>query len=79
MQQHNDHAGLQEICCGALRILAANNDQNKATIAAKGGIDVIVEAMHRHGDNLWMLYDLNFTLTKVTPPNSFFDKVIILR
>jgi hypothetical protein len=54
------------MCCLALKNLAANNDQNKATIAAKGGIDVIVEAMRRHGDNVWMLNELNVTLTKIT-------------
>jgi hypothetical protein len=51
MQQHGDHAGVQELGCLALRNLATNNDQNKMTIAAKGGIDVIVKAIQRHADH----------------------------
>jgi hypothetical protein len=51
MQQHVDHAGVQEMCCRALCSLA-KNDQNKATIAANDGITIIVEAMQRHGDHV---------------------------
>jgi hypothetical protein len=42
---------VQKLGCAALGNLTHNNDQNRVTIAAKGGIDVILEAMQRHSDH----------------------------
>jgi hypothetical protein len=52
MAQHGNHADLQEQGCGAMCKLTCNNDDNKATLVANGGITVVVKAMRQHGDHV---------------------------
>ena len=51
MQMNERNADIQIKCCSELCNLAANNDKNKVTIAAAGGITTILSAMKTHFSN----------------------------
>merc|ERR1719161_1690549 len=51
MLQHETHAAIQAVGCGALRNLAYNNSKNKFMIANSGGIEVILATMEVHNNH----------------------------
>ena len=51
MGAHASSAGVQRAGCMALINLAAENSNNKEVIAAKGGIEAVVEAMAAYESN----------------------------
>ncbi len=69
LRRHIGNPGVQEAGCAALRHLAYNNDNNKASISRSGGIEAVINALRRHPDHAVVqeaacaaLYNLSFNI-----------------